>query len=122
VVSHAFSMEDWDPDDTGESDYRRIFMWVVPAQVQGSWRLNLPAAPPADMTITQRYQKLQGTVGLSSGTVELKDAALLGNAIHLTLASPDGAVRELTGTVAGDHMQGTVKTGTGEARWSAERR
>ncbi|HXY40598.1 MAG TPA: class I SAM-dependent methyltransferase [Vicinamibacteria bacterium] len=122
VVSHAFSMEDWDPDDTGESDYRRIFMWVVPAQVQGSWRLTLPGAQPADMTITQRYQKLQGTVGLPSGAAELRDAALRGNAIHLTLPGADGASRELTGTVDGDRMQGTVKAGASEAGWTAERR
>ena len=122
VVSHAFSMEDWDPDETGESDYRRIFMWVVPAQVQGTWRLTLPGAPPADMTITQKYQKLQGTVGLPPGTVELRDAALRGNAIRLTLPGADGVPRELTGTVDASRMQGTLRTGPGEASWSAERR
>ncbi len=122
VVSHAFSMEDWEPDQTGESDYRRIYMWVVPASVQGNWQLTLPGAAPAEMTIVQRYQKLQGSVALPSGAVELRDAALRGNAIHLTMAGADGSVRELTGTVDGARMQGTVKTASGEAGWSAQRR
>ncbi|HVO09438.1 MAG TPA: methyltransferase domain-containing protein [Vicinamibacteria bacterium] len=122
VVSHAFTMGDWDPDETGESDYRRIYMWIVPASVQGTWRLTLPGAPPADMTLTQQYQKLRGTVSLPSGAAELRDASLRGNAIRLTLAGGDGSLRELTGTVDGDRMQGTAKTGSGEVSWSAQRR
>jgi len=31
IVSHAFNMGDWEPDETRDIDGRTIFMWTVPA-------------------------------------------------------------------------------------------
>jgi SAM-dependent methyltransferase len=30
IVSHAFAMGDWEPDQTEEVDGRRVYMWTVP--------------------------------------------------------------------------------------------
>src|SRR5512147_204140 len=37
VVSHSFSMEDWEADEISSLDGRRAYFWVVPANVQGAW-------------------------------------------------------------------------------------
>jgi SAM-dependent methyltransferase len=42
VVSHQFDMAEWKPDEVSDSSGRRINFWLVPAQVEGDWKLNLP--------------------------------------------------------------------------------
>ena len=39
LVSHAFNMEDWQPDQTVTVEGRDAYLWIVPAKVQGSWKL-----------------------------------------------------------------------------------
>src|SRR4030095_2075826 len=46
VVSHAFSMEDWQADQTDNVDGRTAYLWIVPAQVEGTWRWNNSGAGP----------------------------------------------------------------------------
>jgi SAM-dependent methyltransferase len=43
LVSHAFNMEDWQPDQTATVEGRDAYLWIVPAKVQGSWKLTVPA-------------------------------------------------------------------------------
>jgi hypothetical protein len=65
IVSNTFSMDDWEPDDVWLGDRKcancSAFMWIVPARVQGTWRL-----PEDDMTLTQTLQTVTGT--LRTGT------------------------------------------------------
>ena len=35
VVSHAFTMGDWAPDETSQAESRIAYLWIVPAQVRG---------------------------------------------------------------------------------------
>ena len=35
VVSHSFSMEDWEADEISTLDGRRAYFWLVPANVHG---------------------------------------------------------------------------------------
>src|SRR5256714_856963 len=39
IVSHSFTMEDWEADETSTLDGRRAYFWMVPASVMGSWTL-----------------------------------------------------------------------------------
>ena len=52
IVSHSFTMEDWQPDETSSMDGRRAYFWVIPASVMGTWSLEMgaaaPSAPPAE--------------------------------------------------------------------------
>src|SRR5688572_4705138 len=40
VVSHSFSMEDWEADEISTLDGRRAYFWLVPANVMGAWVLD----------------------------------------------------------------------------------
>src|SRR5574341_150237 len=40
VVSHAFNMDDWQPDQTENVEGRTAYLWIVPAPVEGAWRWN----------------------------------------------------------------------------------
>ena len=35
MVSHAFNMRDWEPDETISEAFREAFLWIVPAPVAG---------------------------------------------------------------------------------------
>jgi hypothetical protein len=37
VVSHSFTMEDWEADEISSMDGRRAYFWIVPANVTGGW-------------------------------------------------------------------------------------
>src|SRR3954471_18496748 len=39
VVSHSFTMEDWEADEISTLDGRRAYFWLVPAQIGGNWSL-----------------------------------------------------------------------------------
>ena len=39
IVSHAFTMEEWTADQTDSFEGRTAYLWIVPAKVEGTWRL-----------------------------------------------------------------------------------
>ncbi|MGZ5223395.1 MAG: SAM-dependent methyltransferase, partial [Burkholderiales bacterium] len=44
VVSHAFTMDDWQADQVDSSEGRTAYMWIVPAKAAGTWRIEVPAS------------------------------------------------------------------------------
>ena len=36
IVSHAFDMGDWKPDQRDQVGYRNVYLWIVPAKVDGN--------------------------------------------------------------------------------------
>ena len=67
LVSHQFTMEDWQPDETSYYDFRPAYLWIVPAKVSGEWSITLPgASSPSRMTFEQTFQKLRGTVDIGA--------------------------------------------------------
>jgi hypothetical protein len=111
IVSNTFRMGDWEPDETSRvtqdcAQWCTALMWIVPAKVEGSWRLG-----EQQLRLTQRYQVLSGTLGTRSVT----DARLDGKAIRFTV---DGV--RYSGTVDGETMTGSITGGPG-GNWSASR-
>jgi SAM-dependent methyltransferase len=107
VVSHAFTMGDWEADQTESVEGRTAYLWIVPAKVDGHWRIE----GVGDLALKQTFQKLDGTLGGKTIT----NARLRGDAITF---SADG--RDYSGRVSGDHMDGSVK-GSTAGKWSATR-
>jgi methyltransferase family protein len=111
VVSHAFSMEDWQADQTETVEGRTAYLWIVPAQVNGRWQM--PGG--GELTLKQSYQMISGALKQGAKESALK-GQLSGERITFAL---DG--REFSGQVSGSTMQGTVKDPAGESKWSATR-
>jgi SAM-dependent methyltransferase len=119
IVSHQFNMDDWQPDETTNIDGRRAYFWLVPAKVQGTWRLS----DGFDLTLEQKYQMLEGTVKLGNVNAGLRDAKLAGDRISFAFVDQGGVRRDFTGKVNGNTMEGTVKLETGaESSWTATKR
>ncbi|MGK6314358.1 class I SAM-dependent methyltransferase [Neorhizobium sp. DT-125] len=113
VVSNSFDMGDWEPDDRVEAggdceSYCRAFKWVIPAKVAGEWRFG-----EGQLTLTQTYQMLSGTLTQNGRTHRINDARMDGTDITFTA----GGTR-YTGKVTEGTMSGTSADG---GNWTAAR-
>ena len=127
VVSHSFNMDDWDPDETSSMDGRRAYFWVVPANVAGTWAVEISGggmAEKTELTLEQKYQKLEGTVGLGAAMLGgLREPRLRGFNIAFAYVDAGSVRREFTGRVSGARMEGSFRTDSGtEGRWVATKK
>jgi hypothetical protein len=104
VVSNTFTMEDWEPDETFSVpspcvSWCTALLWIIPAKVQGTWKM-----PQGNLTLTQQFQKLTGTLG----TTPITDGKMNGDEITFTAGGT-----KYTGRVNGNTIQGQG--------WSASR-
>jgi len=120
VVSHSFTMEDWEADEISTLDGRRAYFWVVPAQVGGSWNLDA-GGQKAELVIEQTFQKITGGVNFSKAVQGgLREARLRGADIAFAYIDASGLRREFTGKVDGKRMEGSWRDAKGQdGRWSA---
>src|SRR5687767_9663317 len=122
VVSHSFTMEDWQPDEVSSMDGRRAYFWMVPAQVMGNWTLDLNGQK-LDMTLEQVFQKISGSVTLQPIHAGLRDPQLHGSAISFSFVGQDGMRRDFAGRVSGARMEGSFRDEkNGQGRWSAAKK
>ena len=126
VVSHSFTMDDWEADETSSMDGRRAYFWVVPATVMGNWTLEVTgggASEKMELTLEQRHQKIEGNLGLGAIQGGLRDARLRGFSIAFSYVDNKGVRRDLAGRVSGGRMEGGFRTDNGtEGRWIATRK
>ncbi len=121
VVSHSFTMEDWEPDEVSSMDGRRAYFWVVPANVMGTWALEA-AGQKHDLTLEQTFQKINGYVALGPVHGGLRDARLSGANIAFSFVDAKGVKRDFTGSVADRQMSGSFVDQSGaKGSWSARK-
>ena len=122
VVSHSFTMEDWEADEVSSMDGRRAYFWVVPANVNGGWALET-GSEKNELVFEQRFQKVDGTVALGHTLAGLRDARLHGAAISFAWVDGRGVLRSYAGRVNGGRMEGSWKGDNGtEGRWVASKK
>jgi len=118
VVTNSFDMGDWEADASVTVEDRTGYLWIVPAKVAGVWTW-----PKAELTLSQAHQKISGSLKLDSQSLRLANAKLQGNRISFAVGDSLDAMREYSGLVVGNTMQGTVKIPKGpEVKWTATRR
>ena len=120
---HQFTMAEWEPDQLIRGPTWDAYLWIVPANVQGSWKLTIAGGPSYDLSIDQRFQKIEGQVQFGALQGGLRDAHLNGAAIEFAFVDQSGVRRSFSGRVNGAAMEGSLRSEGGpEARWSAVRR
>jgi hypothetical protein len=110
VVSHAFTMGDWEPDETVSHEFSRGYFWIVPAQVEGDWMITGLEGGPVRMSLRQTYQNIGGTLTRASVTQPLVGAKLRGEDLSFQFSTPDRNVHTFTGKVSGNRITGTVNS------------
>lgn len=155
VVSHEFSMGEWEPDasssvKTGDTkdpqvldywdpniadywDLHNVYFWIIPGNVTGTWKLEIPdtsGTKEFTLKLKQSFQHLRGEAsdGSSSIPVFIIDEKIKGNRLQFILERKlKGRTESLhfEGTVEGNTMQGTMKIdgspGRNKTRWTAKR-
>jgi hypothetical protein len=122
VVSHSFTMEDWEADEISTLDGRRAYFWVVPAQVMGAWTLEA-GNQRMDLNLEQTFQKVNGTVSFPPVNAGLRDTRLRGPFIQFSYVGQDRVRRDFNGRVSGPKMEGTFRDEKGgEGKWTATKK
>ena len=109
VVSHSFLMDDWEPDERSTTDDGYAYLWIVPAQVEGTWTF----APQGDqgakfvVDFDQTFQRVKGTVGAGASSKPLTSAKLDGAQLEMSFVGERGT-SELKGVVNGGRIEATV--------------
>src|SRR3989442_5808511 len=116
IVSNTFTLGDWKPDETTSItencfNWCTALLWIVPAKVGGTWRL-----AQGELTLTQTFQELAGTLKVGSSTATIADGKVRGDEISFTAGSA-----QYTGRIAGNTINGTVKSGGSSSNWRATR-
>ena len=124
VVSHAFSMDDWQPDQIETVEGRTAYLWIVPAQVEGTWRWG--GSHKYELLLQQHYQQVEGLVKVDNRTAQFRNPRLQGERISFSIIEYSGMgniQHDFTGRVNGDVMEGTVRRSDagGEEKWTARR-
>ncbi len=127
VLSNEYHLGLWRPDaaraitSPGGRD-GVVYMWVVPARVQGLWIWELGLNDPTEAAqryrakITQKFQDFGGEVVLDLQPMAIFAAALRGAEVKFSISGEigDRIVRhDFTGRVNGDLITGTVRLGGG---------
>ena len=110
VVSHLWDMGEWEPDDTLRAGDNEAFVWIVPAAVGGRWRV--PEGNglwEAQIDITQRFQRIGGTLTIRGETQPLLGAFVRGATLGFTFVAPEGGVRSVRARVDGNVFDGSLQ-------------
>jgi hypothetical protein len=117
VVSYSFTMGDWDPDDTADTDDGSAYLWIVPAVVEGAWTFQPTSGGSGfDATLDQTFQTLRATVdGFALA------GKVTGTRVEFAFRH-GGAAATFSGVVTATGIEGTVARGTEAARYVGTRR
>ena len=130
VVSHSHDMETWEPDQTRTaSNGHKIYFWVMPANVSGTWEWTLPGEKDRyALTISQQFQKVSASLQLGSAAVPVKELQVRGDRFQFTverLIQGKKQTLHFAGRVRGHLMEGTAVETTGSSQkqqtWKANR-
>ena len=116
VVSNSFTMGEWKADQTFDvddkkncGDYSTAYFWIVPAKVEGTWKL-----PQGELTLKQSFQTFSGTLKSGTNLLPVTNGKLSGDLINFSVGSI-----KYTGRVSGSTMQGAYESGGSTTQWNA---
>jgi Methyltransferase domain len=114
IVSNSFDMGDWSPDQTIQAgsectSWCRAHLWLVPAKVQGTWKL----PDDGSLTLEQKYQMISGSLRVGASNMTITGGKVIGDQITF-----NAGTMQYTGRVNGNTIEGIAQTSTG---WRATR-
>lgn len=109
VLSNSFSMGDWEPDQVLRVGTNTGYFWTVPASVAGQWSLQgLAPNGPAVLRLSQRHQRVGGTLSWGGQTQILLGVRLHGADLHFSFVQADGQLQAVQARVQGASLQGEL--------------
>jgi len=127
IVSHDYPLTGWIPEKYVQMDLEDkvqisgvtttlIYVYVVPARVDGVWHAQMPPAltsSPAMLSLRQQLTRVAGVVRVDGKDIALENVKLRGDRLSFRIAGRKG---EYSGQVKGRVIEGTLD---GKTPWSA---
>ena len=110
VVSHQFSMAEWDPDESATVEGRNVYLWIVPARVDGVWDFRDRQGKTFSIELRQTFGKLGGEITRGRVREPLLSATVRGRDVRFTFDTAGENV-DFAGTVRDGEIVGTLATG-----------
>jgi hypothetical protein len=127
IVSHAFDMGEWQPEEQLDLDGYMVYSWVVPANVSGSWQLEVPGEgvnERLELEFDQEFAQAEGTVRAISTPAPLQQVRLEGDRLSFTVDQAVGTLQppiQFEGRVEGNVIEGQMISAEGASPWRATR-
>ncbi len=131
IVSHDYGMGEWKPDEylvldapdkpVGADFKSKVFYWVVPAAVSGTWRWQLVRAGKTEdfeLRLDQMFQDIYGSMSVSGRSAKIQGGKLAGEKVSFSARLGDGAAAvryQFTGRVVKQGIEGEVRVEAGGA-------
>jgi len=100
VVSHEFDMAEWRPDRRLRAGTANVYLWTVPARIEGRWTLT-DGARTATLALDQQFQAFIGTATANGRAVRIEQGSIAGRNIRF-LTDIGGGRRVFEGRIDGD--------------------
>jgi len=111
VVSHAFTMGDWEADQEIEAGQRGYF-WIVPANVAGDWVIDgIETQNKVVLNLVQRYQRIGGSLTVGGKTQPILNPSLEGDKLSFGYIDRNNNLHNVKLTVNGSQLKGEGKGG-----------
>ena len=131
LVSHDFPFDGWKPDRVTQIR-KNTFLWIVPAQVEGTWQSNIVLTGgrhTVTLELRQKFQEVDGTARFDDRHAQVWEAHLRGDRLSFVIVDDRDRENEASlyfeGRVSGDVIEGQVRRGTGSGQtvheWRAVR-
>lgn len=89
VISHDFNMGDWKPDKKARVGEAKVYLWIVPASVEGLWQWRTARGTHYRVDLKRHYQLISGSAWVDNRPALLQSAELLGNWLRLTIQADE---------------------------------
>ena len=126
IIAHDYGFPTWKPDREWRIS-KHYMLYVVPARVAGTWRIETPFLTRGRefmLDLAQTYQTVSGGVRVQGGYLPAFEARLAGDVLSFVLVENDVSYR-FEGRVRGDAIDGVLRFGLGpkqeEAPFTARR-
>ena len=109
VATNSFNMGDWEPDQVIGTGYTQGYFWVVPGNAAGKWSIKGIDGGQGDvLELTQRYQKVGGTLTIKGKSQPILGGVLTGNRLKFNFVDPSGQSRIFDVEIKGNAIKGNV--------------
>jgi SAM-dependent methyltransferase len=122
VVSHAFTMGDWEPDQEIEAGQKGYY-WIVPANVAGDWIIDgIDSQNKVVLNLAQRYQRVGGTLSVGGKTQPILNPSLEGDKLSFGYIDRNNNLHTVKVSINGSQFRGDDRGGYMHSNISGTRR
>jgi hypothetical protein len=118
IVSHHFAFGEWEADFRELINTRSIYLWIVPANVHGTWQVT-DGARHFQLHLWQTFQQLSGTASIAARHHALQDLLLRGDAIDFAIELDDNERLVFHGKVTEGRIEARAASGALQSNWRA---